>query len=543
MLRATAHRGPDGAGLATASGTNWAMTLLEAIAPPLPGSWGMGHARLAITGLAGAQPLRDCQRQVLVGINGEIWNHGALRVELKGGHTLVQDSDCEVVPHVVERRRANGGASPLTLSDAVAGAVAELDGEYALAAMDGIECVLVRDPLGVKPLYFAHLDGQTAFASERKALWDLGLAAETLPPGSILTLGPRGQHVRRLTRAARPVAALADRGAARRAYAEALDSAIRKRVRGVPRVGVVFSGGVDSALVAQAALRAGATVSCFVVGTEGSADVEAARSAAAHMNFDLVVIKLEVDAVERVVPELLRAVEERNQLHVETALPLFFVAREAARQGIRVLLTGQGADELFAGYGWYPQILRSLGPEELRRRLREDRDLLFRECLEREDKASMWNGVELRVPFLDPEVVSVADAMPVEHMIRPEDGVGKWIHRELAQAWGVPGAIAWRPKMAAQHGSGSREVLRAVAGRHGAPPPAYSPVRSITEPVGSSQRYGHRFLREEQMWVLDREIQWWLDGLAAELGCVSPEETSGLKAYLEETMAPAVPSV
>jgi asparagine synthase (glutamine-hydrolysing) len=534
MLKATSRRGPDGAGIATRSKTRHGRTLGALDAAPMEGAWGMGHLRLAITGVAGAQPLRDCAGRFVLAINGEIWNHEVLRAELEESHTMSQDADSVVVPHLIESHLDNGARGRLSV--AVGRALARLDGEFAFAAMDDRECVLVRDRLGIKPLYYAAEAGRAAFASEKKALWSLGLEARPVPPGRMVVLTPSGSRVRRWTRVVPPPQPYGDRDAARAAYAKALEHAIEKRVRGVRRVGIVYSGGVDSALVARGAARADAQGARLVTETPGAPDVEAARAGAAAMDLPLRVVPLDLEEVRRAVPEILAAVEERNQLHVETALPLFFVSRAAAREGFRVLLTGQGADELFAGYAWYPRVLAERGEPALRRQLREDRDLLSSECLEREDKVSMWNHVELRVPFLDPAVVAAAESMPTAFLTAVDDAMGKRIHRELAEAWGVPSQIAWRRKEAAQHGSGAREALLQAAA-HAQPPPTYDPEASVPELVGSSQRYGHRYMARAKAWRLDAKLQWWLDEAVLARGLVAPEEGKRLRAYLQSAHA------
>ncbi|HEX9709138.1 MAG TPA: asparagine synthase-related protein [Candidatus Thermoplasmatota archaeon] len=541
MLEETAHRGPDACGTAS---VGWqaradAPSGLRVAPRGLP--WAMGHARLAITGTLGDQPMPGSGPDGLrfvVGVNGEIWNWAALRRREAGGARLRQDSDSLVVPLVLSRHLEEEGAGDEGVLSAVSRTAEELDGEFAFAYMDGTRTVLCRDPFGVKPLYYAARAGTVAFSSERKALWALGLEAVRVPPNSAVLLSP-GRVATRGRSAVMPPEPrpFASRQAAKAGYGRALARAVGKRVRGHKQVGVVFSGGVDSALIAGAVGRTDTQPVCIVAGREGSPDVEAARGAADAMGLTLVVARLDAGGVAEALPALLRAVEERNQLHVETALPLYFVAKEARRRGLRVLLTGQAADELFAGYAWYPRILQEEGEAALRARMDDDRDMLHAECLEREDKVTMAHSVELRVPYLDPLVVRAAARIPISYQVSPGDPLGKRLHRELAASWGLPHEVAWRVKVAAQHGSGSRALLARASRSAGPVPSGYDAVRSVGERMGSNQRYGHRYMPDAEAWDLDGPIQWALDQLWHREGLGGPEGRAALAADLEALSA------
>lgn len=540
MLVATAHRGPDGCGVSCEGLARRAAAPDDIQAPPEGVHWAMGHSRLAITGTVGDQPMAGRPpggKPFIVGVNGEIWNHAEIRRKASGSGPKGLDTDSLAVPLLLEAAIAkSAGPSPL---EAVTETADMLDGEYAFAYMDGTHTVLCRDPLGIKPLYFSSHGGTVAFASERKALWGLGLDPQRVPPNSAVMVAADGVTTRPRAAVAPPEARpFSDRGNAKRSVANALWGAVAKRVHGHERVGVVFSGGVDSALVAAAAERAGAKPVCFVAGAAGSPDVEAARKAADEMGLDLVVAGLTQHGVHEALPDLLRAVEERNQLHVETALPLHFVVEQARRRGVRVLLTGQGADELFGGYAWYPAVFEREGPGAVRRRMDDDRDRLHVECLEREDKVSMAHSVELRVPYLDPAVVQAAARVPVEYQLAPGDRMCKRMHREIAESWGLPHDVAWRPKVAAQHGSGSRRLLAAASRALGPVPAGYDAAQSVGERLGSNQRYGHRYMDDRASWDLDGPIQWALDQLWLRESLGTPHAREELAESLGVTVPP-----
>lgn len=538
-MASTTHRGPDQAGIADLRTSRHASRHEDLDTDALQGAI-LGHLRLAITGQEGTQPLHDCNRRFMAACNGEIWNHLDLRRQLEPEHSLAHDSDAAIVPHVIEEHLTKDA----TLTDALEAALERIDGEYAIAAVDDRTTVLARDPLGVKPLYYAHNEDGYAFASEQKALWDLGYAARRVPPNSIVTLTPDGVRTRSNLEAIEPdQEEAATPGDAFRVYKKAVEEAMRKRVRGVEEAVVVLSGGVDSALVAAAANRLGQDITCWVAGTPGSPDVEAAKQTAEAMGLELRVAEFDPDDVASWFEELLRATEARNQLHVETALPLFAVCQAAGEEGFRVLLTGQGADELMAGYAWYPRVLAEEGEPGLRGRMRQDRDLLFKETLEREDRVSMTHSVELRVPFLDPAVVRAAERVPLRFLLDDgDDTMGKRLHRELAEAWGVPSTIAWRPKEAAQHGSGSRGILKEAAKRAepSKAPSGYAPSERLSE-VGSSQRYGHAYMDEATKWRIDVDLQWRLDRIAARCNAVAPEEQAALRERVDARMSMGEP--
>jgi asparagine synthase (glutamine-hydrolysing) len=251
------------------------------------------------------------------------------------------------------------------------------------------------------------------------------------------------------------------------AYREALFDAVRKRVQGHERVGVLFSGGVDSCMVARIASMFCDEVIAYVGGVEGAPDLAHAQQAAAEMNLPLRTHHLSEEALEELMPEVVAAIEDRSLIQVEVALPMFAALKLAKEDGIRVVLSGQGADEIFAGYEWYPRIFTDEGEAALIRAMRSDLSNLYRDSLEREDKVSMWHSIELRVPFLDPHVIDEAMRItPALKLHQDGDGIdrlGKRLHRELALEVGVPERIAMRAKDGAQHGSGIHEAVEQLA--------------------------------------------------------------------------------
>jgi asparagine synthase (glutamine-hydrolysing) len=466
MLERTSHRGPDSAGV------YWDGHLLRrdalaelrgAASSATRGRITLGHARLEIVGGPdGVQPLTGCRPGWAIVANGEIYNHEQLRLFLKG-HPTATDSDNELILHLIEHHYHNGD-----LARAVQTTMPMLDGMYAFAVTDGRQLVVARDPVGKKPLYFIQSE-LVAFASERKALTGFDAPIHRLVPGGILVLKDGVPcRVFRTPRFHRPPLDITEFDEALEAYTNVFRRAVAKRVRGLDRVGVLFSGGVDSLLVAVAARQAGADVAAFCVGMDGSDDLEAARKAADALDLNVRCVGLTDAMIESVLPEVIERIELNGLVQVEAAIPMYVAARLCAEDGRKVMLSGQAADELFAGYVWYGDVVRDHGYVTLHERLWDDIEQLYLDTLEREDRMTMAHGIELRAPFLDRDVISTAMRM-VPQGIKidgPDDPHRKLVHRRLALESGVPHELAYREKSRAQDGTGIHSTLQRIARRH-----------------------------------------------------------------------------
>jgi asparagine synthase (glutamine-hydrolysing) len=488
MLEEMSHRGPDSAGMAWDDGSVTAANLPELLrrAGSVRAPRVLGHERLRITGGdRGLQPFFDGNRRLSLVFNGEIYNFKEL-LKLHPGWR--SDTDGEVLFRLVEENYAGD------LVAAVQNTLPALDGVFAFSAMDAESIVLVRDRVGVKQVYFGENDGFVAFASERKALWSIGIRSHRLNPGEILRVTPAG--ITRTPRRFFPVLPVAytERAQAMDVYRHALVEAVRKRVEGHARVGVLFSGGVDSVLVARVAAGLCPEVTGYIGGVRGSPDLSHAVEAARAIGLPLRIRELDADAIQELVPETVSAIEDGDLMQVEVAIPMYAALRLAREDGIRVMLTGQGADELFAGYEWYPPILAEQGEDALLAAMWGDLSNLYRDTLEREDKMSMAHSIELRVPFLDPalitEAMRISPSLKIDTSAKGRDPLRKRLHRELALEMGVPRSIAMRLKDGAQHGSGIHAALDKVA-RQGAPMPRVEPLL-LDEPElrGSAFRHG-----------------------------------------------------
>lgn len=408
-----------------------------------------GHSRLAIVDPEGGhQPLRDEAGSLAV-CNGEIYNHQKLRRRVGGFRS---GSDAAVLLPLFGQEGA--------------GMPGYLDGMFAFVLSDESgRLVAARDPIGIKPLYRAERGRETAFASELKALigtsWE---RIEAIPPGHIWEEG----NLRPYYRLPDPTLGGATDGAAIGVWSTRLGDALRravgKRLMSDVPLGAFLSGGIDSSIVTALAAREMPGLNTFSLGFEGSEDLEAARLVARHLGTNHHEILVPEDEPLKVLPEVLYHLESWDRDLVRSALPNYLVARFAARR-VKVVLTGEGADELFGGYGYHAGYAHQ--PSLLQRELRRSVATMHDSNLQRVDRMTMAHSLEARVPFLDPEVVDVAMKIPAELKIRP-DGSGrlveKWILR-AAFADLLPPEIVWRTKSQFDEGSGTTDRLPRMAAK------------------------------------------------------------------------------
>ena len=424
MLDRLVHRGPDDSGT------------LE-----IGGHW-LGHRRLSIVDVEGGhQPLRLPDDSALLVGNGEIYNHATLRRVL-ASRTLLTRSDNEVALHLIDR----GGPEALALTN----------GMFALvfAAADG-RFVAARDPVGIKPLYWARQGSTIRFASELHAYdpsWQA--SAEPFPPGCYWTPETGLQRfAESVPRVVGPVPGDAVRG-----VRDVVIGAVERQMMGDVPVGVFLSGGLDSSIVAAVAARyvagRGETLQTFAVGTPDSPDVLAARQVAEFIGSDHHEVLYDAEQAIEALPGVVRTIESFDPALVRSAVPNFFLARETAKH-VKVVLTGEGADELFAGYEYMRDIHL---PQDLHDELERAVDGLHNLNLQRADRVTMRHSLEARVPFLDREVIDWAMRLPIELKIPREGEMEKQVLREAFAGW-LPEELLWRVKAQFGDGSGARDVL------------------------------------------------------------------------------------
>ena len=408
----------------------------------------LGTQRLKIVDRERAvQPWNSPDGRWAVCYNGEVYNFRSLRSELAGlGHVLRSDSDTEVV---LEAFREWGER-----------AVHHLRGEFAFAVVDKAadRVYFARDPLGVKPLYWSRREGHLYAASELKALVPVGGRIHEIPPGhhgwgspaqdpgvtayvDLLTMGDDEEPVTDVEEAARQVRAT-------------LEDSIRVRVDTDLTVGVILSGGLDSTLTLLHVREMHPDCVAFTIGTPGSEDVAYARRVTRDLGVHHEVIELTPGDIR--LPDIREAIrmseltEYGDVINAVISRPLFARVRGC---GVKVVLCGDGSDELFGGYEMYQQ------PDPvLRQRIFQHKlGNLGRTELQRVDRTSMGQGVEARVPFLDLALVRLAMRLPIDLKLR--DGQEKWILRH-AFADVLPGYVRQRRKNPLSHSSGLHERVR-----------------------------------------------------------------------------------
>ncbi len=489
MLVKMAHRGPDMHGIYL-DGQVVRADNIEAFKETLMNEShiAFGHSRLRIVGNEKpTQPYASCDGRLVLIHNGEIYNYEKLKTLLYKPHDIKTSSDSEVIVHLLEE------AYQGDLLDAMRKVLGLLDGMYALAVTDGKSAVVARDPIGKKPLYYLQNGPTTYFASEKKALWNGRDKPRRLYPGDILSIDPSGPQVHEGFHLQFPQIDIIDFREAVELYKKALITAVKKRLTGLTesRIGVIFSGGIDSVLIAKLLQREGKNVVCYCTGTAESGDIVAALSVAKDLGLELKTTIIDDVMVEQILPEIIRNVEESGLLQVEVAIPMYLAARLAAEDDIRVMFTGQAADELFAGYPWYSDVLREFGYLRLHEKLWEDLTSLYTDTLEREDKLTMAHSIELRAPYLDRDVIQTA--MRISPRLKLEgrsDLLRKRVHRQAAVELGVPAYLAFRVKDPAQSGSGIHDIIEHIAEEHIQKIDSHLVEENIRRDKGSLYRYG-----------------------------------------------------
>jgi len=408
----------------------------------------LGTQRLKIVDRQRAiQPWSSTDGRWAVCYNGEVYNFRSLRSELAArGHVLRSDSDTEVI---LEAFLEWGER-----------AVHRLRGEFAFAVVDKAadRVYLARDPLGVKPLYWSRHDGHLYAASELKALVPAGGRVGEIPPGhhgwgsperdpavtayvDLLSMGDGDEPVTDVGEAARHVRA-------------ALEDSIRVRLDTDLTVGVILSGGLDSTLTLLHVREMHPDCVAFTIGTPGSDDISYARRVTRDLRVDHEVIELASGDIR--LPDIREAIrlseltEYGDVINAVISRLLFARVRSC---GVKVVLCGDGSDELFGGYEMY----RQPDPAARQRLFQHKLHNLGRTELQRVDRTSMGQGVETRVPFLDLALVQLAMRLPIE--MKLWDGEDKWILRH-AFADILPSYVRQRPKNPLSHSSGLHERVR-----------------------------------------------------------------------------------
>ena len=427
------HRGPDWSGVHVDEGAI------------------LVHERLAIVDPAGgAQPLLSEDGDLVLAVNGEIYNHATLKDALRQPYAFQTASDCEVINALYREEEPTAFLN-------------RLNGIFAFALWDRANgrALIARDPIGVVPLYWGHdAEGRLRVASEMKALADDCADVAPFPPGHWYD-SATGALVQYYARPWRHYEAVEGVEVALAELRGAFEAAVHRQLMTDVPYGVLLSGGLDSSLVAAVAARYARhrvedggrseawwpRLHSFAIGLKGSPDLAAAEVAAkalgtVHHGFEYT-FEEGLDAL----PEVIRHIETYDVTTIRASTPMFLLARRINAMGVKMVLSGEGSDEIFGGYLYFHKAPNAREfHEELVRKL----DALHHyDCL-RANKSMMAWGVEPRVPFLDREFLDVAMRMDAAcKMVRKGDAgpqrMEKGVLRAAFEGY-LPDEILWRQK-------------------------------------------------------------------------------------------------
>jgi asparagine synthase (glutamine-hydrolysing) len=346
--------------------------------------------------------------------------------------------------------------------------IADADGDYSFLMVKDGWIGAGRDPVGVQPLYYGENQNIAAIATNRQALWKLGIENPvSFPPGNIAFVNREGFQFKpvKTLAFAEPTPITLD-AAAKRLQA-LLEESIRRRTSGVKEVAVAFSGGLDSSVVAFLASKLGVKVNLLHVSMENQAETEEAIEASNQLNLPLQVNLFKDSDVEKTLPKAVALIEEADPIKASVGLPFYWAAEEASEAGFKVMLAGQGADELFGGYQRYVNEYCKDGGEAVRKTMFNDVVKIHESNLERDIKITGFHNVELRLPFASFELAEFALSLPLEYKIEPKpDTLRKLVLRKVALNVGMPSSLVDKPKKAVQYSTGINDAIKRVAKKH-----------------------------------------------------------------------------
>ncbi|MEO1010609.1 MAG: asparagine synthase B [Bacteroidota bacterium] len=427
MSKKVRHRGPDWSGIYADE---------KAI---------LAHERLAIVDPAsGKQPLYSEDGTLVLAANGEIYNHRDLRKQFEGRYAFKTQSDCEVILALYQEK----GADFLDEMNGIFG--------FAIYDVEKDEYFVARDHMGIIPLYMGWDQNGTFYvASELKALEGTCIKIELFPPGHYLH-SATGELKRWYTRDWMDYDAVKENETSIAAIKDALEAAVHRQLMSDVPYGVLLSGGLDSSVTsaiakkyAQKRIESDDTkeawwpqLHSFSVGLEGSPDLAAAKKVADHIGTVHHEIKFTIQEGLDAIKDVIYNLETYDITTVRASTPMYLMARVIKSMGIKMVLSGEGADELFGGYLYFH---KAPGPKDFHEEtVRKLNKLHMYDCLRANKSLAAW-GIEGRVPFLDKEFMDVAMRInPKDKMINGER-MEKWVVRKAFEDY-LPESVAWRQK-------------------------------------------------------------------------------------------------
>ncbi|NLP58041.1 asparagine synthase B [Lutibacter sp. B1] len=427
MSKKVRHRGPDWSGIYADE---------KAI---------LAHERLSIVDpVSGKQPLYSEDGKLVLAANGEIYNHRELRKQFVGKYNFQTESDCEVILALYKEKGTDF--------------IDEMNGIFGFAIYDveKDEYFVARDHMGIIPLYMGwDANGTFYVASELKALEGVCTKIELFPPGHYLS-SKDGELKRWYSRDWMEYDAVKENQTSIDEIHDALEAAVHRQLMSDVPYGVLLSGGLDSSVTSAIAKKyAGKRVESddtqaawwpqlhsFSVGLEGSPDLAAAQKVADHIGTVHHEIKFTIQEGLDAIKDVIYNLETYDITTIRASTPMYLMARVIKSMGIKMVLSGEGADELFGGYLYFHKAPNSKEfHEETVRKLSK---LHMYDCLRANKSLAAW-GIEGRVPFLDKEFMDVAMRInPQDKMINGER-MEKWVVRKAFESY-LPESVAWRQK-------------------------------------------------------------------------------------------------
>ncbi len=440
------HRGPDWSGIFSSSNCV------------------LAHERLAIVDpLSGGQPLYSPDKKIVLAVNGEIYNHKSIRERLSSKYNFQTNSDCEVILALYQEKGIN------FLDD--------LNGIFAFALYDIEKDVflIARDPIGVIPLYIGRdEDGTVYAASELKALEGFCQSYEPFLPGHYY-YSPEAKLNRWYSRDWEGYDAVKDNLSSPQEIRHALAAAVKRQLMSDVPYGVLLSGGLDSSIISAIVASYAQNriedeglskawwprLHSFAVGLKGAPDLSKAQEMADHIGTVHHEINYTVQEGLDAIRDVIYHIETYDVTTVRASTPMYLLARVIKSMGIKMVLSGEGADEIFGGYLYFHKAPSAQAFHE--ETVRKISKLYEYDCLRANKSLSAW-GVEGRVPFLDKEFLDVAMRLNPAAKMCPGKTVEKKILREAFTDL-LPDSVLWRQKEQFSDGVGYNWIdsLKAVA--------------------------------------------------------------------------------
>ena len=440
MSQKIRHRGPDWSGIYCG------------------GSAILAHERLSIVDPeSGGQPLYSPDKKQVLAVNGEIYNHQEIRCRYAGQYEFQTGSDCEVIL-ALYRERLRVGEHRSGMKGIIEDFLEDLSGIFAFVLYDEEknEFLIARDPIGVIPLYIGYdSDGTVYVASELKALEGQCERYEPFLPGHYYWSREPGMK-RYYQRDWFKYDAVKDNKASVQDIHDALEDAVKRQLMSDVPYGVLLSGGLDSSVISAIAEKYSEMrieddsktkaywprLHSFAVGLKGAPDLAKAKLVADHIGTVHHEINYTIQEGLDAIRDVIYFIETYDVTTVRASTPMYLLARVIKSMGIKMVLSGEGADEIFGGYLYFHKAPSAKDfHEETVRKLSK---LHLYDCLRANKSLSAW-GVEGRVPFLDKEFLDVAMRTNPEAKMCPGTTIEKKIVRE-AFADMLPEAVAWRQK-------------------------------------------------------------------------------------------------